>query len=1096
MTGIPKNPWLGLHAYTEQDRLFGRDRESREVADIVCNNLLTIVYGRSGIGKSSLLRAGVFPRLRYDDFLPVYIRMEHNTDVSYLEQIWNNVCAAVRTSGFSMLPAGNQPVPATMRELLGGYAFRDVREGIAKHLLLVFDQFEEIFTLPDSEYRGAVRDFFGLLAEVLNEPSSSSVKGSNTAFRLLVCLREDYLYFLESYSATIPSLKRNRYSLCALSREQGREVICSPRPGLVDDGVANDILQKIDADGSDAVDPSILSLFMHELYEKGQGVITRENVLSQGDNIIADFYSDGMKEVSPRSAAYLEERLVTVNGYRHSLSYDDATQNGGVTPEELERLKRKRIITLEQGAKEGRQIIELSHDVLCPVVLRCRSERKLREEKERLAVQAKAARRRSRITLMLLFLAIAVVGSIVYLYLGMQRERNKMLAAQSRFVTKEAMELYEGGNTVTALALLAEVFPHNLKNPERPYVSEVYDGMRQICEEARIEKVLLGTNSWFSAVFTPDSKNIVVDGSVIFDIETDVETWGGRELSSRFSSIHSSSFSPDGKRIVTVEGEIAIIRDFETGDSLIPLDSARFASFSPDGKKVVTVSDSTVVVWKALSGEIVHILRGHTSLVNTAFFSPNGDRVVTASRDGTAIVWNTWTGDRLITLRVHTWGVNSASFSPDGDRVVTASEDKTSIVWDARTGKCLITLRGHTDGVNSAFFSPDGKLIVTNSVCSFPIVWDAVDGDSLYTLSDAGNIITSSCFSPDGKWLLVNGWLGGRLALYNVDEIAHRPSAIRPWGFQKGIERVSFTSDGKRMMMVSAHKAIVRNVESGSSVASLVRPFLSDLSYSSFSPEGKQIVALSPDNNTAIVLNVQTEDTICTLRGHTDDVWYASFSPDGKRIVTASWDDTAILWDAVTGDSLRMLRGHIGRVGYASFSPDGKRIVTASDDSTAILWDAVTGDRLRMLRGHIGRVGYASFSPDGKRIVTASWDDTAILWDAVTGDRLRILRGHASDVNSASFSPDGKRVVTTSDDGTAIVWDFRTGDRLATLQGHTKGVNSASFSLDGKRVVTASNDGTIRYWDLPDSQELIDRVMYILNGARLSLEDRRLFYLE
>ena len=146
------------------------------------------------------------------------------------------------------------------------------------------------------------------------------------------------------------------------------------------------------------------------------------------------------------------------------------------------------------------------------------------------------------------------------------------------------------------------------------------------------------------------------------------------------------------------------------------------------------VGDKTAKVWDANDRRRILTLKGHTGPVNSASFSPDGSRIVTASDDQTAKVWDAKTGAEVLTLKGHTDRVTSASFSPDGSRIVTASADRTAKVWDARTGAEVLTLKGHTGAVFSASFSPDGSRIVTGSEDKTAKVWDARSGAEVLTL--------------------------------------------------------------------------------------------------------------------------------------------------------------------------------------------------------------------------------------------------------------------------------------------------------------------------------------------------------------------------
>jgi WD40 repeat protein len=364
-------------------------------------------------------------------------------------------------------------------------------------------------------------------------------------------------------------------------------------------------------------------------------------------------------------------------------------------------------------------------------------------------------------------------------------------------------------------------------------------------------------------------------------------------------------------------------------------DAVNSAAFSPDGSRIVTASDDkTARIWDVASAKEIAVLRGHDSRVNSAAFSPDGSRIVTASWDGTARIWDAAAAKEIVALRGHENSVLSAAFSPDGKRIVTTSWDETARIWDAASTKEIAVLRGHDSRVNSAAFSRDGKRIVTTSYDKTGRIWDAVSAKNIAVLRGHDSEVRSAAFSRDGK----------------------------------------------------------------------------------------RIVTASEDM-TARIWDAVSAKNIAVLRGHTHFVHSAAFSPDGSRIVTASDDKTVRIWDAVSAKEIAVLRGHDDQVWSAAFSPDGSRIVTASEDKTVRIWDAASAKQIAVLRGHENSVLSAAFSPDGSRIVTTSHDATARIWDAASAREIAVLRGHDGAVFSAAFSPDGSRIVTASWDGTARIWD-------------------------------------------------------------------------
>ncbi len=539
------------------------------------------------------------------------------------------------------------------------------------------------------------------------------------------------------------------------------------------------------------------------------------------------------------------------------------------------------------------------------------------------------------------------------------------------------------------------------------------------------------------------------------------------------AAVVMAAYSPDGRRAVTASADnSARIWDVASGAVIAVLSGhnamVNSAEFSPDGARVVTASaDDTARVWNATTGALVAVLSGHTDAVNSAVFSPDGARIVTSSDDKTARVWDAASGKQIAVLRGHDGLINSAVFSPDGKRVLTASTDKTARLWDAANGTLLMTLRGHQGFVNCAAFSPDGTRVVTASWDKTARLWDATTGAAMAVLGPHDGRVWSASFSPDGA----------RVVTASEDKTA------RIWDVKSGVviavlkghenwvNSAVFSPDGTHVVTASDDgTSRLWDAATGEPIA-VLRGHENIVTTAVFSPNGEQVLTASADA-TARLWKMRTEAADGVLKGHTAPVNSAIFSPDGSRIATASFDRTARIWDARTGAQLLVLPGHTDTVWTVAFSPDGSRVVTASDDKTARIWDAHTGKLLLVLPND-DRVDSAAFSPDGKRVVTTSTDHTATIWDAQSGTKVTVLRGHTDWVTSASFSPDGKRVVTGSYDATARVWDAATGAQLLLLQGHHGRINSAVFSPNGRRIATASWDDTARVWDAETGASLV-----------------------
>ena len=499
------------------------------------------------------------------------------------------------------------------------------------------------------------------------------------------------------------------------------------------------------------------------------------------------------------------------------------------------------------------------------------------------------------------------------------------------------------------------------------------------------------------------------------------------------------------------------------------------AAFSPDGTRIITTSyDRTARIWNAATGEEIAILRGHEHSVSRAAFSRDSSRIVTASIDNTARIWDAATYKEIAVLRGHTLSVNSASFSPDGSRVVTASGDNTARIWDAATGAEIAILAekrawgGYGFGtIATAVYSPDGALIVTAEHQGKARIWDAETARQVSLIDIPDQLFYSAAFSPDGTRIVTAS--SDKTA--RIFETATGKEIAVMRGHEAVVQTAAFNPDGTRIVTVATDKtARIWDAAKGQ----LVEGFITRGAYprsAAFSPDGSRIVVALEDR-TARVYAVASTRELAIMIGHEDILYAAASSPDGTRIATASRDKTARVWDAATGREIAVLRGHTGLVTSATFSPDGTRVATASADKTARIWDVATAKDIVVLSGHTMDVKTAVFSPDGSRILTGAIDGTARLWDADTAKEIAVLEGHRDMIMSATFSRDGSRIVTSSVDKTARVWNAATGREIAVLGDHTYHVKYAAFSPDGSRVVTASEDETARIWDATSGRQI------------------------
>ncbi|WP_294537034.1 TIR domain-containing protein [uncultured Rhodoblastus sp.] len=1108
-----RRPYPGFAYFEEQDAAvyFGRDAQNVRGLDDMRRlartgvTRMSVILGASGSGKSSFLRAGLWPRLKRDDraWLPLPIVRPERAAISGAYGLAAALCQIAGDPRFSGgmrqrgLPRSRIDIQdalektddelakllAALRDIAqASFAGEDARPPT---VLLAIDQGEELF---NEEGREEAKRLIDLLTKTLAaDPRTMAV----------LVMRSDAFPLVQSDPA-LAALPKDTFTLDMMLEGSFRAVIEGParlvEPPLKIDAQLTDALLE-DISGQDAL--PLLAFTLAHLYDntRADNALTLDGYEKIGrvegviDKTVAQAFAEAVarREAPEETEEQLKlarsafiPHLAQVNPVNPAGQFARRVAPREKIPEEarslIDRFAEQRLLIRDRRKDaDGKDVdvFEVAHEALLrqpPFAEWLEDDRDFLVWRERLsqARTAFAANQRG-------LLADREL-SIARDYLQTRTEREfepaDLAFIRDSIADDDKRRADEAEEQRKREAAEKEEQERRIRDAERiaEEQTKAAAAQKQVAEEqTKANAAQKRTNRAVQAGLAAALVIAALAGWQYFvanAAKKEAQASAEREKASadqakanlREAQITQSRYLADQARQRREAGDVG-------SAALLALEALPDAAAGTPQPYVPEAELQLDVTWRDLRERF---LVGHEERVWSAAFSPDGQHIVTASDDKTARVWDAASGKPIgAPLKGHEDVVRSAAFSPDGKRIVTASSDQTARVWDAATGKPIgEPLRGHDGLVYRAAFSPDGQRIVTASSDKTARVWDAEsrkpNGDPLGGHED---VVWSAAFSPDGQRIVTASW--DRTARV-WDAASGKPIAKPLSGHEGEANSAAFSPDGKRIVTASWDKtARVWDAASGKAIGEPLRGHERELTSAAFDPNGKRIVTASNDGK-ARVWDAASGDPIGEpLEGHEGEVRSAAFSPDGQRIVTASFDLTARVWDAATRKAIgEPLRGHKSVLQSAAFSPDGQRILTASSDGTARVWDAASGKPIgEPLEGHKNTVLSAEFSPDGQRIVTASWDGTARVWDAASRKPIGEFKSHNS-LLSAAFSPDGKRIVTASKDWTAQVWDAASGKPIGEpLKGHDGRVYRAAFSADGKRIVTASADNTARVWD-------------------------------
>lgn len=1010
----------GLLPFQEADRerFYGREAETEALVSMIAERdyRFGLLFGESGCGKTSLIRAGLIPRLWQDGCVPIYCR-------SYRNPLSAVIAGCAERSRLSPRE-GEAPVDYLRR----------AAELLDATLVIICDQFEEFFIHSGDSGTKTEREPFTSFISACYHAADLPVK-------ILCSLRSDFLHQISAeFDDRIPEplLSRRRRHLRNFGRPQSEEIIAR----LARDAhlpLEADLIRQVVSDLAEdgAIRPSELQIVGAQLQSKR--LLTRQAYRRAGgrEPLVYSFLEDVIQSSGDREGAHLLLRsLISEQNARAMPTLDEIRRQVQRRPAEVERLLRlfveARLVREMQCElqEDEPQRYELMHEYLIAKINRITGKmmdaRGRANRMWRQYCSEYAGDRATRIPLGKLWFIRR------YADFGSGARAQELLRRSWR-----AGLLKVGGAALFIFALISGAAIWSAASVEweetrlrdghsvvgrkvifspqgRLLVSCGEDKQIIVWDFARRERLATFSDhqGWVTAIaFSPEGKwfaTASVDGTVIaWDA---VQLKKAAVLTGHQGVVRTIAFTDDGRFLVTpTDDDRKIFWEVGSWEKAREASTGRFhqGSFhlSPDGRRMLSPTWS---IHDLTTGEMIANL--HLPSWTWGAFSSDSKRFMTIESGGFAAFWETtglWESrapQLLDRIHAHDDHGRAVAYAPDGDLAASGAED--IILWDARARTKLARFE-HPAYVSSLAFSPDGRSLVSMHGDGAILLWDVIERERAASFNEHSAPVRTVSFAADARRLASAGE-DRSVIIWDLEQ--RRKQAVL-LGHQTQVTGVAFTPDGNSVASCDQNGNLIFWDLEGR------RPRWIHHAVNKSEDEASYGVAISPDARWVatsygvyrsadgrLAVDFRTEDRrFRELRG-------IAFSADGRWLVGASARGEVFVWEGSGRQLIASRKLSNANFVSLSISPDGRWLVTGEDQGAIRLWETTPLREVAVLGRHQARVKSVAFGPDGREVASASDDQTIALWDVARRRLLRRIGAHAAPVLSIAFSSDGQRL--------------------------------------------------------------------------------------